>query len=296
MCSTSKQNMKQPEIKAFFDPATYTISYVVWDPDTSEAAIIDPVLDFDSRSGRTQTHSADKIIASVKEHGLTVAWILETHAHADHITASRYLKNELGGQTGIGAGITDVQATFADIFNLEPDFPTDGTQFDQLFGDNHCLELGALSIEVLHTPGHTPACVSYSIGNCCFVGDTLFMPDFGTARTDFPQGCAATLYRSIQRLLALPSPTRIFVGHDYKAPDRDEYAWETTVADELLKNIHIGNGASEEEFVKLRTERDATLSMPALLLPAIQINIRAGDFPPAENNSISYLKLPLNAL
>ncbi len=288
--------MKKPEVKAFFDDATYTVSYVVWDPVSREAVVIDPVLDFDSPSGRTQTRSADAIIAFTADRGLSVNWILETHAHADHLTACAYLKRQLGGKTGIGRGIVEVQKTFAGIFNLEPEFTASGEQFDRLFSDNDRFGLGGLSVEVLHTPGHTPACISYLIGDACFVGDTLFMPDFGTARTDFPLGSAATLYRSIQRLLALPGGTRIFVGHDYKAPGRSEFAWETTVADESADNIHVGNGTSEQEFVKMRTERDATLTVPALLLPAIQINIRAGNFPPAENNGTRYLKLPLNAL
>jgi len=288
--------MSKPAVKAFFDDATFTVSYVVWDSDTRDAIVIDSVLDFDAKSGRTQTTSADAIIAFIRKNDLSVGWILETHAHADHITASRYLKEQLDGLTGIGDEIRDVQATFAKVFNLGPDFPTDGSQFDRLFQDDENFESGNLSVNVLTTPGHTPACVAYLIGDACFVGDTLFMPDFGTARTDFPHGDAATLYRSIQKILGLPADTRLFVGHDYKAPGRDEFAWETTVAEESVNNIHVGDGTSEADFVKLRTERDASLAVPALLLPAIQINIRAGDFPPAEANGASYLKLPLNVI
>lgn len=288
--------MSTPSVKAFFDDATCTVSYVVWDPGTREAAVIDSVLDFEVKSGRTRTTSADKIIACVKQNDLSVRWILETHVHADHITASRYLQEQLGGRTGIGAGITEVQEVFAEIFNLQREFSTDGSQFDRLFTENDNIELGELSLTVLGTPGHTPACVTYRIGDACFVGDTLFMPDYGTARTDFPHGDAATLYRSIRKILALPPDTRIFVGHDYKAPGRDEYAWETTVADELTGNIHIADGVSEAAFVKLRTGRDKSLAVPDLLLPAVQVNIRAGEFPPAGSNGTHYLKLPLNVL
>ena len=288
--------MNRASVKAFFDEATNTISYVAFDPATREAVIIDSVLNYDAKSARTQTSSADEIIAYTKANNLHVIWILETHAHADHMTASRYLKDQLDAPTGIGSGIITVQETFAGIFNLGPEFSANGKQFDRLFDDNDSFQIGELSATVLHTPGHTPACVAYQIGDACFVGDTLFMPDFGTARTDFPQGDAGTLYQSIQSILALPADTRIFVGHDYKAPDRDEYAWETTVADEAANNIHIGNGTTATEFVKMRTERDATLDVPALLLPAIQVNIRAGDFPPAESNGSRYLKLPLNIL
>jgi glyoxylase-like metal-dependent hydrolase (beta-lactamase superfamily II) len=288
--------MTKPNIKAFFDQTTNTISYVVFDPATREAVIIDSVLNFDVKSARTQSESADEMIAYTQENHLSVYWILETHAHADHITAANYLKDQLGAHTGIGAGIIKVQETFAGVFNLGSEFTANGEQFDRLFDDNDSFQLGELEIKVLHTPGHTPACVAYLIGDACFVGDTLFMPDFGTARTDFPQGNAGTLYQSIQKILALPPTTRVFVGHDYKAPDRDEYAWETTVADELAKNIHVGNGTTEKEFIELRTERDATLGVPALLLPAIQINIRAGEFPPTEKNGTCFLKIPLNIL
>ncbi len=288
--------MSKPVVHAIFDEATYTLSYVAWDAGTRDAAVIDSVLDFDAKSGRTSTASADKIIAYTREKNLTVRWILETHVHADHLTASHYLKDKLGALTGIGAAITEVQETFSAIFNLEPEFCSDGSQFNRLFADNDSFELGELSATAIMTPGHTPACMTYLIGDACFVGDTLFMPDFGTARTDFPQGDAATLYRSIQKILARPAESRIFVGHDYKAPGRDEYAWETTVAEESVNNIHVGNGISEEDFVTLRNERDARLAVPALLLPAVQVNIRAGDLPPAESNGTRYLKLPLNVL
>jgi len=288
--------VNRPAVKAFFDPATYTITYVVWDSRSGDAAVIDSVLDFDAKSGRTSTASADEVIAYTKTNDLSVNWILETHVHADHLTAARYLKDQLGARTGIGAGIVAVQDTFAGIFNLGPEFSIDGSQFDRLFADQDSFELGGLSPKAIATPGHTPACMTYLIGDALFVGDTLFMPDFGTARTDFPHGDAATLYRSIQRILAEPADTRLFTGHDYKAPGRDEYAWETTVAAQCVNNVHVGNGISEEEFVKLRTERDASLAVPALLLPAVQVNMRAGELPPAENNGTHYLKLPLNVL
>ncbi len=272
------------------------MSYIVWDASSREAAVIDSVLDFDSKSGRSWTSSADVLVAFVKNNDLSVAWILETHAHADHITASDYLQEQLGGRTGIGAGITDVQHIFAGVFNLQSEFATDGSQFDRLFTENDSFELGGLPVTVLSTPGHTPACVTYRIGDACFVGDAIFMPDFGTARADFPRGDAAVLYRSIQKILAFPADTRVFVGHDYKAPGRDQYAWETTVAEQSAGNIHVGNGISEQAFVKLRTERDKALAVPDLLLPAIQVNMRAGKFPVAESNGTHYLKLPVNAL
>jgi glyoxylase-like metal-dependent hydrolase (beta-lactamase superfamily II) len=286
----------KPEVKAFFDEATFTVSYVVRQPGAKSCAIIDSVLDFDPKSGRTSTASADEIIAHVRKHGLTVEWILETHAHADHLSAAPYLKEHLGGRTAIGEHITDVQKIFKGVFNAEPSFQTNGEQFDHLFKDGETFLIGELGARVMHTPGHTPACLSYVIGDAAFVGDTLFMPDFGTARTDFPGGDAATLYRSIQKLLALPPETRLFLCHDYKAPGRDVYAWETTVAEERATNIHVHKGVSEDAFVKMRTERDATLEMPTLLLPSVQVNMRGGQFPPPEDNGISYLKLPLNAV
>jgi glyoxylase-like metal-dependent hydrolase (beta-lactamase superfamily II) len=257
---------------------------------------VDPVLDYDPKSGRTATDSADKLIEFLRVEKLKVEWILETHAHADHLTAAPYLREKVGGRTAIGEHIKTVQAIFAKVFNFETDFRTDGSQFDHLFKDGETFSIGALEGRVLHTPGHTPACLTYLIGDAGFVGDTLFMPDYGTARCDFPGGDAATLYRSIHKLFALPEATRLFMCHDYMAPGRDAYAWETTVGDEKAKNIHVGGGATEADFVRMRTERDATLSMPVLILPSVQVNIRAGQFPPPESNGVSYLKIPLNAL
>lgn len=286
----------KPDVKTFFDEATFTASHVVSDPSTKKAAVIDPVLDFDAASGRTKTDSADAIIDYVREQGFDVEWILETHVHADHLTAAPYLKNKVGGKTGIGNHINIVQKTFGEIFNAEAGFSRDGSQFDRLFGDGATFSIGSLEAKVIHTPGHTPACITYIIGDAGFVGDTLFMPDYGTARCDFPGGDARTLYRSIQKLFALPGETRLFMCHDYKAPDRDEYAWETTVAAEKANNIHVGGGVSEDDFVKMREARDATLSMPKLILPSVQVNMRAGDFPPADDNGVRYLKLPVDAL
>jgi glyoxylase-like metal-dependent hydrolase (beta-lactamase superfamily II) len=286
----------KPEVKAFFDEATFTVSYVVHQPGAKQCAIIDSVLDFDPKSGRTSTASADEVIAYVRKHGLTVEWILETHAHADHLSAAPYLKEHLGGRTAIGEHITDVQKIFKGVFNAEASFHANGEQFDHLFKDGEAFKIGELGARVMHTPGHTPACIAYVIGDAVFVGDTLFMPDYGTARTDFPGGDAATLYRSIQKLLSLAPETRLYMCHDYKAPGRDVYAWETTVAEERKKNIHVHEGVAEPDFVKMRNERDATLEMPTLLLPSVQVNMRGGQFPPPEDNGISYLKLPLNAV
>ncbi len=286
----------RPTVTSFFDPATYTYSYVVQDPASSACVIIDSVLDYDPASGRTNTASADKIIAFVREQQLQVEWILETHVHADHVSAAPYLKQELGGQLAIGSHITTVQKVFGEIFNAEAQFATDGSQFDRLLSEGDTLNFGELTVEVMHTPGHTPACLSYVIGDAVFVGDTLFMPDYGTARCDFPGGDARTLYASIQRLFALPDSTRMFMCHDYKAPERDEYCNETTVAAERQNNIHVREGITVDEFVAMRTARDATLSMPTLILPSVQINMRAGDLPPAEDNGVRYLKIPLNAL
>lgn len=286
----------KPEVKAFFDENTNTISYVVREPDGTHCAIIDSVLDFDPKSGRTSKKSADEVIAHVESEGLTVDWILETHAHADHLSAAPYLKAKLGGRTGIGEHITDVQTIFKKVFNAERSFHTDGEQFDHLFKDGEEFKIGALNVRVWHTPGHTPACLTYLMEDAAFVGDTLFMPDFGTARTDFPGGSAATLYQSIQKIFALHPETRLFMCHDYKAPGRDEYAWETTVAEERASNVHVHEGVTEEEFAKMRTERDSTLEMPRLLLPSVQVNIRAGQMPPPEENGVSYLKLPVDAL
>jgi glyoxylase-like metal-dependent hydrolase (beta-lactamase superfamily II) len=285
-----------PDVTAFFDPQTNTITYVVRDPHSQAAAIIDPVLDYDPKAGRTSTTSADKVIAYVREQRLEIRWILETHAHADHLTAAPYLKDALGGQSAIGKHIVTVQETFKALFNAEGSFQTNGSQFDVLLAEDDTFDIGALKGRVMHTPGHTPACSTYVIGDAAFVGDTLFMPDYGTARCDFPGGDAATLYRSIQRLFALPSKTRLFMCHDYLPVGRQIYRWETTVAEEKVSNIHFGTGHSETDFVKMRIARDATLEMPVLLLPSVQVNMRAGNLPPPEGNGVSYLKIPVNAL
>ncbi|MCF4165883.1 MBL fold metallo-hydrolase [Zavarzinia compransoris] len=286
----------KPVVHAFFDEPTYTVSYVVEDPATKAAAIVDSVLDYDPNSGRTSHESADKIIAFVKEKGLTVEWLLETHVHADHLSAAPYLKQALGGKIAIGANIKVVQGIFGKVFNAEPQFATDGRQFDQLFADGDTFKVGTIEGRVMHTPGHTPACLTYLIGDAGFVGDTLFMPDYGTARCDFPGGDATTLFRSIQKIFALPDETRLFMCHDYKAPGRDTYAWETTVGEEKKRNIHVHDGVKEEDFVAMRSKRDATLAMPRLILPSVQVNMRAGELPPPEDNGTRYLKIPLNAL
>jgi glyoxylase-like metal-dependent hydrolase (beta-lactamase superfamily II) len=285
---------QRPDIHAFFDPATFTVSYVVSDPATRRAAVIDSVMDLDLASGRLSSTSADAVIAHVKEAGLTVDWILETHVHADHVSAAPYLKAALGGKTAIGFNVAKVQGVFADLFGAESQFRRDGSQFDHLLQDEERFSIGELEARALWTPGHTPACMVYLIGDAGFVGDTLFMPDFGTARCDFPGGDARQLYRSIQKILALPDETRLFMCHDYKAPGREDYAWETTVGAEKA-NIHLA-GVDEEAFIKMRTERDATLAVPRLLLPSVQLNMRAGEKPPAEENGLAYLKLPLDAL
>lgn len=285
-----------PEIKAFFDPDTYTISYVVSDPATRAAAIIDSVLDFDPASGRTRTKSADALIRHVEDTGLNVEWILETHVHADHLSAAPYLRERLGGTIGIGEHVKHVQGVFGDLFNAEAGFQRDGSQFGKLFTDRERFKIGSIEAEAIWTPGHTPACMVYHIGDAAFVGDTLFMPDFGTARCDFPGGDAHTLWQSIQKIFAMPDETRLFMCHDYKAPGRDFYAWETTVAEEKARNIHVKQGTDEQAFIKMRTERDAKLSMPTLILPSVQVNMRAGHLPEAEDNGTRYLKIPLNAV
>lgn len=285
--------MQQSVIQAFFEPQSFTYSYLVWDPLSREAAVIDPVLDFDPASGCTSTSSADQIIAMVKQHNLTVQWLLETHVHADHLSAAPYLKQQVGGRIGIGARITEVQQLFSQVFNLK-DLKTDGSAFDKLFADGEQFMLGTIRCSVLHTPGHTPACVSYCIGDAVFVGDTLFMPDYGSARCDFPGGDAATLYQSVQKLYQLPDHTRMFLCHDYKAAGRDQFVCETTIAAQKTQNIHLKHGISEQQFVTMRTARDKTLSMPKLILPSVQVNVRAGQFPPAEDNGTVYLKLPVN--
>ena len=287
--------MTQPRVHAQFDEATHTVSYVVWDPATRRAAIIDPVLDYDHRTGRVSHRSADDLLGFVADQGLSVDWVLETHAHADHLSAAPYLKEKTGAPIGIGARITEVQRTFAPVFGLE-DVSGDGREFDRLFRDGETIAIGGLQVEVMHTPGHTPACVSYRIGEAVFVGDTLFMPDYGTARADFPGGDARTLYRSIHRLLALPDATRLYLCHDYKAPGRDHFAWETTVGEEKTRNIHVGGGVDETSFVAMREARDATLAMPVLILPSVQVNMRGGQLPPPEDNGVSYLKIPVDAL
>ncbi|MCL7463164.1 MBL fold metallo-hydrolase [Pseudomonas sp. NW5] len=284
-------------VEAFFDPATFTYSYVVSDPATGECALIDPVLDYDAASGRTRHDSADRLIAHVREQGLTVQWILETHVHADHLSAGHYIRDTLGGRLAIGDHITVVQNTFGKLFNVESAFATDGSQFDHLFKDGEIFQIGSLHGRAIHTPGHTPACMTYLIDDAAFVGDTLFMPDYGTARCDFPGGDARTLYRSIHhKLFSLPDSTRVFMCHDYKAPGRDDYLYETTIGAERQHNIHVHEGISEDEFVDMRTARDATLKMPTLILPSVQINMRAGELPPAEDNGTRYLKIPLDVL
>lgn len=284
--------MTQPRVHAQFDEATHTVSYVVWDPATRRAAIIDPVLDYDHRTGRVSHRSADDLLGFVADQGLSVDWVLETHAHADHLSAAPYLKEKTGAPIGIGARITEVQRTFAPVFGLE-DVSGDGREFDRLFRDGETITIGGLQVEVMHTPGHTPACVSYRIGEAVFVGDTLFMPDYGTARADFPGGDARTLYRSIHRLLALPDATRLYLCHDYKAPGRDHFAWETTVGEEKTRNIHVGGGVDEASFVAMREARDATLAAPVLLLPSLQVNIRAGRLPDPDRDGRRFLRIPL---
>ncbi len=287
--------MQPADIKAFFDEATYTVTYVVRDPGSKAAAIIDPVLDYDPASGRTSTNSADAVIDHVTSNDLEVDWILETHVHADHLSSAAYLRERLGGRIGIGSNVGTIQATFGNIFNMDG-LATDGSQFDHLFADDETFTVGTLSARVMHTPGHTPACVTYVIGDAAFVGDTLFMPDFGTARTDFPGGDAAMLYRSIHRIFDLPDSTRLFMCHDYKAPGRDDYAWETTVAKQKAGNVHVNESVDEEDFVEFREGRDASLGMPALILPSLQANIRAGELPEPEANGVRYFKIPIDAL
>jgi glyoxylase-like metal-dependent hydrolase (beta-lactamase superfamily II) len=284
-----------PQVQAFFDEPTFTVSYVVSDPATKRGAVVDSVLDFDPKSGRTSTQSADEIIRYVREQRLTVEWLLETHVHADHLSAAPYLKKHIGGRTGIGEHVRDVQKAFKVVFNAESQFAITGEQFDHLFKDEEQFRIGQLNVRAMHTPGHTPACMTYVAGDRAFVGDTLFMPDYGTARTDFPGGDARTLYRSIRKVLSLPPATRLMMCHDY-APKGRAYRWESTVAEERATNIHMRDAVSEQEFVAMRTDRDRTLEMPKLLLPSVQVNMRAGEFPPAEANGVSYLKIPLNAL
>lgn len=286
----------QVNVEAFFDPATFTYSYLVIDPSSQRCAIIDSVLDYDPASGRTSFASADRMIAFVKEHDLKVDWLLETHVHADHLSAAPYLQRELGGQLAIGENITVVQDTFGKLFNAGTEFATDGRQFDHLFKDGDTFQIGNIAAQAMHTPGHTPACMTYLIGDAGFVGDTLFMPDYGTARCDFPGGDARTLFQSIRKLFTLPGSTRLFMCHDYKAPGRDDFRNQTTVAEERAHNVHVHEGIDEASFVAMRSSRDATLGMPTLILPAVQINMRAGQLPPAEDNGTRYLKIPLDVL
>lgn len=284
----------QPLVEPFFDPATYTCSYVVTDPETNHCAIIDSVLDYDPAAGHTSHKSADRLIAYVREKGLQVDWLLETHVHADHLSAAAHLKRELGGRLAIGEDITIVQNTFGTLFNADTDFATDGRQFDHLFKDGDTFRVGSIEARAIHTPGHTPACMTYLIGDAGFVGDTLFMPDYGTARCDFPGGNASALYQSIRKLFTLPDETRLFMCHDYKAPGRDDFRFQTSVAEERVHNVHVHEDISESQFVAMRSERDATLGMPALILPSVQVNMRAGQLPPPEANGIRYLKIPLD--
>jgi glyoxylase-like metal-dependent hydrolase (beta-lactamase superfamily II) len=287
--------MSALSVTAFFDEATFTVTYVAADPGSAQAAIIDPVLDYDPTSGRTSTASADRVIAFARDNGLTVDWILETHVHADHLTAAPYLKEQLGGRIAIGRHVAAVQDTFKGVFNIE-NLATDGTQFDHLFADGDEFKVGSIAGSIIGTPGHTPACITYVVGDAAFVGDTLFMPDFGTARTDFPGGDAGMLFDSIQKILALPDDTRLFMCHDYKAPGRDEFCWETTVAEQRETNIHINRSVSRDDFVAMREGRDAELGMPKLIIPSIQVNVRAGHLPDAESNGVRYLKVPLDSL
>lgn len=285
-----------PQVKAFFDEPTNTASYVVHDPGTRQAAIIDSVLDYDAAAGRTSLSSADAILSHVREAGLTVEWLLETHAHADHLSAAPYLQEKLGGRLAIGKAILAVQEIFGTVFNEGTDFARDGSQFDRLFEDGDQFAIGTLGVTVLHVPGHTPADLAYVIGDAAFIGDTLFMPDYGTARADFPGGDARTLFRSIRRLLTLPPETRLFLCHDYKAPGRDDFRWETTVAEQRTGNVHVHDGIDEDAFVAMREARDATLGMPRLILPSIQVNMRGGRLPQPEDNGTRYLKIPLDAI
>jgi glyoxylase-like metal-dependent hydrolase (beta-lactamase superfamily II) len=287
----------RPQVTTFFHEPTFTATHVVADPGTRRAAIVDSVLDFDEKAGRTSTQAADEIIAFVQGEGLAVDWLLETHAHADHLSAAPYLQEKLGGKLAIGQGITTVQVVFGKVFNEGTEFRRDGSQFDRLFADGDAFAIGGIAAVALHVPGHTPADMAYVIGDAAFVGDTLFMPDYGTARADFPGGDAHQLYRSIRRLMKLPDETRVFLCHDYKAPPaRIDFAWETTIGAERAGNVHVHEGVSEDAFVAMRTARDATLDMPNLILPSVQVNMRAGHFPEAEDNGVRYLKLPLNTL
>jgi len=293
---TMNSSRVHPQVHGIFDPQTWTVTYVVYEKPGSSCAIIDSVLDYDPKSGRTEHTSATQVIDFVQSNKLHVDWILETHAHADHLSAAHYLRQKLGGKIAIGAHITQVQTVFKGLFHLEPSFQVDGSQFDQLLHSDETIQIGALACRVLFVPGHTPACVAYQIGDAVFVGDTLFMPDVGTARCDFPGGDARALYGSVQKILSLPKDTRLFMCHDYPPDDARPVAFETTVAAQRARNIHVHDGMDEAQFVAMRNQRDATLEMPVLILPAIQLNIRAGALPPPESNGVSYFKIPINAL
>ncbi len=285
-----------PVIKSFFDKPTFTVTYVVHDPETKRGAIIDSVLDYDPASGRTSTASADAVLAYIADKGLAIDWLLETHAHADHLSAAPYLQKTLGGKIAIGEHIVTVQKVFGTLFNAGTEFQRDGSDFDALFADGDQFQIGNLQATVMHVPGHTPACIAYVIGDAVFVGDTMFMPDYGTARADFPGGDARTLYQSARRILSLPPETRLFMCHDYLPAGRTDYVWETTVEAERAANVHIHDGINEDEFVAMREARDATLDMPRLILPSVQINMRAGHMPPPEDNGVRYIKIPVDAL
>jgi glyoxylase-like metal-dependent hydrolase (beta-lactamase superfamily II) len=296
IAATSMPGGHVPDVKCFFDEATFAASYVVHDPESKRAAIIDSVLDYEPASGRTASSAADALIAYVEERALTIDWLLETHVHADHLSAASYLQQRLGGKIAIGRDIVYVQQTFGDLFNASSDFKRDGSDFDHLFEDGDAFKIGTVDAMALHVPGHTPADLAYIIGGVVFTGDTLFMPDYGSARTDFPGGDARRLYRSIQRLLSLPEDTPMFLCHDYKAPARDQFVWQTTVGQQHRANIHVHDGVGEDEFVTMRKARDATLDMPRLILPSVQVNMRAGHLPKPEENGVRYLKIPLDAL
>jgi glyoxylase-like metal-dependent hydrolase (beta-lactamase superfamily II) len=293
---TTQEAAMTPTVHAFFDEATNTLTYLVREPEGRACAIIDSVLDFDYASGRTDTRSADAVIAFVKEQDLDLKWVLETHVHADHLSAAPYIQERLGGKIGIGDRITVVQDTFGKIFNEGTRFARDGSQFDQLFKEGDAVMIGQMRADIMHTPGHTPACLTYVMGDAAFVGDTLFMPDFGTARCDFPGGSAEQMFDSVQRILSLPEATRIYVGHDYKAPGREVYAWQSTVGEQKARNVHVGGGKPKADFIAMRQTRDATLAMPRLIIPSLQVNMRAGHMPEPEEDGNSYLKVPLNRL
>jgi len=294
--SSQDASSLKPEVHGYFDEATNAVSYIVRDPGSSACAVIDSVMDFDQASGTITSTFADMILGEVESRGFTVEWVLETHVHADHLSAAPYIAEKTGGKLGIGSRIDEVQKVFGKVFNAGTAFEMDGSQFDALFDDGATFCIGGIDVRVIHTPGHTPACLTYVIGDAAFIGDTLFMPDFGTARADFPGGDARELYRSIHKILALPDSTRLFLCHDYKAPGRDEFYWETTVAEQKASNVHVGGGKTEEEYVAFRTARDKQLSMPKLIIPSIQVNMRAGHLPPAEDDGAHYLKIPINKL